>query len=223
MQTSRGKVTKEEDEVESCAGRSVWEEGSLCNDDSQGVRGDVAKRETKMDCPKSDSNIPLVLETERGSDHKGEIGQMKAAEKLKEKWALDFLVSPQNQKELRFEASSSKPKRLSTPTRFYDQLMLMERKLGQRSYGPSFYEGFNKARKPSPLLLNRREPLLEALYAVERSPTILRKKGDRDKGREKSRAINTKMSSYHQDRYDDSSNKGAQDTSSSSPPTFYFD
>ena len=200
----------------------MWEKGSLCNDDSQRVRGDMAKRETKMDYPKSNSNVPLVLEIERGSDHKGEMGQMKGAEKLKEKWALDFVVSPPNQKVLRFEASSSKPRRLFAPTRFYDQLMLMERKLGQRSYGPSFYEGSNKARRPSPLLLNRIEPLLEALYAVERSPTILRK-GDRDKGREKSRAIDTKMYSHQQDRYDDSSNKGAQDTSSSSPPTFYFD
>ena len=34
LQTLRGKVTKEEDEGESHAGRSVWEEGSLCNDDS---------------------------------------------------------------------------------------------------------------------------------------------------------------------------------------------
>ena len=31
------------------------------------------------------------------------------------------------------------------------------------------------------------------------------------------------MSSPHQDKYDDSFNKGAQDTSSSSPPTFSFD
>ena len=76
-------------------GRSVWEEGSLCNDDSQGVRGDVVKRETRRDCPKhDDSNVPLVLETERGSYHKGEMGWMKGAEKLKEKWALDFPVGP---------------------------------------------------------------------------------------------------------------------------------
>ena len=115
-------------------------------------------------------------------------------------------MGPPNQKELRFEASSSKPRRLSTSTHFYDRPMLMERKLGQRCYGLSFYEGSNKARKPSPLLLNRREPLIKALYVAERSPPILRKG---DKGMEKSRAIDTKMSSPHQDSYDDSFNKGA--------------
>ena len=74
---------------------------------------------------------------------------MKGAEKLKEKWALDFPVGPPNQMELWFEASSSKPRRLSASACFYDRPMLIERKLGHRSYGPSFYEGSNKARKPS--------------------------------------------------------------------------
>ena len=153
LQTSRGKVTKEEDEGESRVDMSEWEEGSMCNDDSQGVRGDVAKRETKLDCPKSESNVPFVLETERGSDHKGEMGRMKGAEKWKEKGALDFPLGPPNQKELSFEASSSKPRRLSASARFYGRPMLMERKLGQRCYGPSFSEEPNKARKPNPLIV----------------------------------------------------------------------
>ena len=223
LQTSRGKdrkVTKEEDEGESRVGMSEWEEGSMCNDDIQVVRRDVAKRETKLDCPKSESNVPFVLEIERGSDHKGEMGRMKGAEKWKEKGALDFPLGPPNQKELSFEASSSKPRRLSASARFYGRPMLMERKLGHRCYGPSFSEEPNKARKPNPLLLNRKEPLPKALYAAVRSPTLSRKG---DEGMEKSKAIDTKMPSPHQDRYNDSFNKGAQNTSSSSPSTFSFD
>ena len=72
------------------------------------------------------------------------------------------------------------------------------------------------------VLLNRREPLLEALYIVERSPTILRKGIGIREGRNLEPSTK-RCPRTHQDRYDDSSNKGAQDTSSSSPSTFSFD